>query len=464
MVFRTLFNEPRPKGFLEIGEILDLLDIDVDDDDRLVVTVSCVPKDEPKFNEISHGFSAKVRYYATDNKTVAFTTLGYRSLDELHRDMQACNFDIRDFEYTFGDDVKDMSFTDQPDASVVNTIESKAEDFAAIRAASDPQDEETQYRVKALGDRLKHELEFANTFGDPIDLTARNHHELNKENPDMSFNQEIFTLIGALTASVHRAQTELIETNRIALALSDKIGQEAFKTQDTHTEIVMTLNTGPLTEAMDEFVSRISVGVDADAQSAVEGVSADYVETSDIIEDAANKATEATVKQVAEDIARVSDDFHSAVEDALAAGVEQALAVEIPAEAPKPLPKASSVPNIAPAPAIAAEPFDQSDDAKDFRAIAQFFLNNHTGQRDQLDIANAIFNTTWDHGSKRIKPELVRYLVKVPNSKMIWTARLTSLFKKFEGMTVHAVLYGTTGTVDMKLTRDADGSYSFIKV
>lgn len=454
MVFRTLFNEPRPKGFLEIGEILDLLDIDVDDDDRLDVTVSCDPKDEPKFNEISHGFSAEVRYYATDNEPVTFTTLGYRSLDELHRDMQACNFDIRNFEYTFDNALNGMMFADAPDASTVNFIESKAEDFAAIRAASDPQDEETQYRVKALGDRLKHELEFANTIDN-----------LEKENTDMSFNQEIFTLIGALTASVHRAQTELIETNRIALALSDKIGQEAFKSQDTHTEIVMTLNTtGSLTDALDEFVSRISVGVDADAQTAVEGVSANYVETSDIIEDAANKATEAAVKQVAEEIAPVSDDFDSAVEDALAAGVEQALAVEIPAEAPKPLPKASSVPNITPAPAIVAEPFDQSDDAKDFRAIAQFFLNNHTGQRDQLDIANAIFNTTWDHGSKRIKPELVRYLVKVPNSKMIWTARLTSLFKKFEGMTVHAVLYGTTGTVDMKLTRDADGSYSFIKV
>ena len=186
MVFRTFFNEPRPKGFLEIGEILALLDIDTDDDERLVVTVSCDPKDEPKFNEVSHGFSAEVRYYATDNEPVSFTTLGYRTLEELHRDMRACDFDPHDFEYTFGDDVKDMSFTDQPDASVVNTIESKAEDFASIR-----EDQTTKTEPSK------------------------------QETPDMTFKQEIFTLIGALTASIHRAQTELLETNRLALALSD---------------------------------------------------------------------------------------------------------------------------------------------------------------------------------------------------------------------------------------------------
>lgn len=416
MVFRTFFNEPRPKGFLEIGEILALLDIDTDDDDRLVVTVSCDLKDEPKFNEVSHGFSAEVRYYATDNEPVSFTTLGYRTLEELHRDMRACNFDPRDFEYTFDDDVKDMSFTDQPDASVVNTIESKAEDFASIR-----EDQTTKTEPSK------------------------------QETPDMTFKQEIFTLIGTLTASVHRAQTELIETNRIALALSDKIGQEAFKDNGERTEILMTIDARPLTEAMDEFVSRISVGIDADAQTAVEGTTiTEVIDTPEEIEDV--------------QIAQSSDDFDSAVEDALAAGVEQALAVEIPADAPQPLPKASSVPNIAPAPDIAAETLDQSDDAKDFRTVVQFFLNHHTGQRDQLDIANAIFNTTWDHGSKRIKQELSRHLVKVPNSKMIWTARLNSLFKKFEGTNADAVLYGTTSPVSMKLTKDADGSYSFIKV
>lgn len=485
MVFRTLFNEPRPKGFLEIGEVLDLLDIDVDDDDRLDIEVSCDPKDEPKFNEITHGFTAEVRYYAGDDEPVTFTTLGYRSLDELHRDMQACNFDIRDFEYTFSDDLRNMTFTDAPDESTINTIESKTEDFAAIREATasilsyvqegayalDPQDEETQHRVKALGDRLKHELEFANTFGDPIDLTARNHHELNKENPDMAFKQEIFTLVGALTASVHRAQTELLETNRLALALSDKIGQQAFNERVETTELHITIDTSPISEALEALSQRVSTGLDADAQTSVEGsTTADYVATKDIIEEAANKATEASVKQVeetivaqTEEIAPSTDDFDAAVEDAIAANVAKALAVEIPADAPKPLPT-STVKSVPSVPPVEVEAIDQSDDAKDFRAIVQFFLNNNTGTRDQLDIESSLFNATWDHTARRIKADLTRYLVKVPTSKMIWTARLNSLFKKFCDTTVDAVLYGTTTPVTMKLTRDADGSYSFIKV
>ena len=47
---------------------------------------------------------------------------------------------------------------------------------------------------------------------------------------------------------------------------------------------------------------------------------------------------------------------------------------------------------------------------------------------------------------------------------MIWTQRLNSLFKKNIGTTIDAVLYGSTNPVTMRLDRDTDGSYSFIKV
>ena len=129
-----------------------------------------------------------------------------------------------------------------------------------------------------------------------------------------------------------------------------------------------------------------------------------------------------------------------------------------------PLPKASSVPSVGQSPAIAAEPLDQSDDAKDFRAVASFFLNTYAGARDGLLIEANVFSATWDHAGRKIAPNLSKHLVKVPNSKMIWTQRLNSLFKKNIGTTIDAVLYGSTNPVTMRLDRDTDGSYSFIKV
>ena len=173
----------------------------------------------------------------------------------------------------------------------------------------------------------------------------------------MAFKHEIFILANTLTAAVHRAQTELLEVNRLALAISDKIGQSAFSEDPIHTttsELVLTLDASPLTEALEELAQRVSTGLDADAQIAVEN--SGYVETKEIIEEAVNKATEEAVKQVEPTVPQASADFDAAMEDALAAGVEQALAVEVPAEAPQPLPKSSSVPSVGQTPAVAAEP------------------------------------------------------------------------------------------------------------
>lgn len=471
MVFRTLFNDPRPKGFLEIGEVLSELDIDVDDVKSLTIEITCDPKDELKFNEIFHGFAAAISYcpHASPHEDfyVTFTTLGYRSLDELERDLRAAGFDLRNAIYDVTPDIRAMTFRDEPDEPTVSTIESKTADFAELREAMLAEEaEEAQFRVKELGKGLNDMLAFAEehdkgwhpVIGDPIDLTARNHHEIpsdrhylgavtgrktieytqTKEKPDMTFKHEIFILTNTLTAAVHRAQTELLEVNRLALAISDKIGQSAFNedtTQPTATELVLTLDASPLTEALEELAQRVSIGLDADAQSAVE--SSSHVETKD---------------------------FDAAMEDALAAGVEQALAVEVPAEAPQPLSKATSVPSVGQTPAVAAEPLDHSDDAKDFRAISSYFLNTYAGARDGLLVEATIFNATWDHAGRKIKGDLSKHLVKVPGSKMIWTQRLNSLFKKNIGTTVDAVLYGSTNPVSMRLDRDTDGSYSFIKV
>lgn len=466
MVFRTLFNDPRPKGFLEIGEVLSELDIDVDDHDNLSITITCDPKTGPKFDEKSNGFTAEV-IYSEDDRDTQFTTLGYRSLDELERDLRAADFDIRSAHYDIMPDMRGVIFRDDPDEPTVSTIISKAEDFAELRDKDKPVlkfVEEKDFSINPIDRDLTR----------PVIAPTVTKHTQTKENPDMTFKHEIFTLANTLTAAVHRAQSELLEVNRLALAISDKIGQSAFNedtTQPTATELVLTIDSSPLTEALEELAHRFSVGLDADAQSAVE--SSGYVETKEIIEDAANKATEAVVKQVEpavsidfdeKTVPQASADFDAAMEDALAAGVEQALAVEVPAEAPQPLPKASSVPSVGQSPAIAAEPLDQSDDAKDFRAISSFFLNTYSGARDGLLVEATLFNATWDHAGRKIKGGLSKHLVKVPNSKMIWTQRLNSLFKKNIGTTVDAVLYDSTNPVTMQLVRDSGLSYSFIKV
>lgn len=461
MVFRTLFNDPRPKGFLEIGEVLSELDIDVDDHEHLSITITCDPKTGPKFDEKSSGFTAEV-IYSADEQDVQFTTLGYRSLDELERDLRAADFDIRSAHYDIMPDMRGVIFRDDPDEPTVSTIESKAADFAELRDKDKPVlkfVEEKDFSINPIDRDLTR----------PVIAPTVTKHTQTKENPDMAFKHEIFILANTLTAAVHRAQTELLEVNRLALAISDKIGQSAFSEDVIHTttsELVLTLDASPLTEALEELAQRVSTGLDADAQSAVE--SSGYVETKEIIEDAAKKATEAAVKQVETPVEQTipssSPDFDAAVEDALAKGVEQALAVEVPAEAPQPLPKSSSVPSVGQTPAVTAEPLDQSDDAKDFRAVASFFLNTYAGARDGLLIEANVFSATWDHADRKIKGGLSKHLVKVPNSKMIWTQRLNSLFKKNIGTTVDAVLYGSTNPVTMRLDRDTDGSYSFIKV
>lgn len=461
MVFRTLFNEPRPKGFLEIGEVLSELDIDVDDHEHLSITITCDPKTGPKFDEKSSGFTAEV-IYSADEQDVQFTTLGYRSLDELERDLRAADFDIRSAHYDIMPDMRGVIFRDDPDESTVSTIISKAEDFAELRDKDKPVlkfVEEKDFSINPIDRDLTR----------PVIAPTVTKHTQTKENPDMTFKHEIFTLANTLTAAVHRAQTELLEVNRLALAISDKIGQSAFSEDTIHTatsELVLTLDASPLTEALEELAQRVSTGLDADAQSAVE--SSGYVETKEIIEDAAKKATEAAVKQVETPVEQTipssSPDFDAAVEDALAKGVETALAVEVPTEAPQPLPKSSSVPSVGQTPAVTAEPLDQSDDAKDFRAVASFFLNTYAGARDGLLIEANVFSATWDHAGRKIAPNLSKHLVKVPNSKMIWTQRLNSLFKKNIGTTIDAVLYGSTNPVTMRLDRDTDGSYSFIKV
>lgn len=461
MVFRTLFNEPRPKGFLEIGEVLSELDIDVDDHEHLSITITCDPKTGPKFDEKSSGFTAEV-IYSADEQDVQFTTLGYRSLDELERDLRAADFDIRSAHYDIMPDMRGVIFRDDPDESTVSTIISKAEDFAELRDKDKPVlkfVEEKDFSINPIDRDLTR----------PVIAPKVTKHIQTKENPDMAFKHEIFTLTNTLTAAVHRAQTELLEVNRLALSISDKIGQSAFSEDTIHTatsELVLTLDASPLTEALEELAQRVSIGLDADAQSAVE--SSGYVETKEIIEDAAKKATEAAVKQVETPVEQTipssSPDFDAAVEDALAKGVETALAVEVPTEAPQPLPKSSSVPSVGQTPAVAADPLDQSDDAKDFRAISSYFLNTYSGARDGLLVEAIVFNATWDHAGRKIKGDLSKHLVKVPNSKMIWTQRLNSLFKKNIGTTVDAVLYGSTNPVSMQLVRDTDGSYSFIKV
>ena len=457
MVFRTLFNDPRPKGFLEIGEVLSELDIDVDDHEHLSITITCDPKTGPKFDEKSSGFTAEV-IYSADEQDVQFTTLGYRSLDELERDLRAADFDIRSAHYDIMPDMRGVIFRDDPDEPTVSTIISKAEDFAELRDKDKPVlkfVEEKDFSINPIDRDLTR----------PVIAPTVTKHTQTKENPDMTFKHEIFTLANTLTAAVHRAQSELLEVNRLALAISDKIGQSAFNedtTQPTATELVLTIDSSPLTEALEELAHRFSGGLDADAQSAVE--SSGYVETKEIIEDAANKATEAVVKAVEPTVPQASADFDAAMEDALAAGVEQALAVEVPAEVPQPLPKSSSVPSVGQTPAVTAEPLDHSDDAKDFRAVASFFLNTYAGARDGLLIEANVFSATWDHAGRKIAPNLSKHLVKVPNSKMIWTQRLNSLFKKNIGTTVDVVLYGSTNPVTMRLDRDTDGSYSFIKV
>lgn len=457
MVFRTLFNEPRPKGFLEIGEVLSELDIDVDDHEHLSITITCDPKTGPKFDEKSSGFTAEV-IYSADEQDVQFTTLGYRSLDELERDLRAADFDIRSAHYDIMPDMRGVIFRDDPDESTVSTIISKAEDFAELRDKDKPV-------LKFVEEKDFSIIPIERDLTRPVIAPKVTKHIQTKENPDMAFKHEIFTLTNTLTAAVHRAQTELLEVNRLALLISDKIGQSAFSEDTIHTatsELVLTLDASPLTEALEELAQRVSIGLDADAQSAVE--SSGYVETKEIIEDAAKKATEAAVKQVEPTVPQASADFDAAMEDALAAGVEQALAVEVPAEAPQPLPKAASVPSVGQTPAVTAEPLDQSDDTKDFRAITSYFLNTYAGARDGLLIEANVFSATWDHAGRKIAPNLSKHLVKVPGSKMIWTQRLNSLFKKNIGTTVDAVLYGSTNPVTMRLDRDTDGSYSFIKV
>lgn len=137
MVFRTLFNDPRPKGFLEIGEVLSELDIDVDDHEHLSITITCDPKTGPKFDEKSSGFTAEV-IYSADEQDVQFTTLGYRSLDELERDLRAADFDIRSAHYDIMPDMRGVIFRDDPDEPTVSTIISKAEDFAELRDKDKP--------------------------------------------------------------------------------------------------------------------------------------------------------------------------------------------------------------------------------------------------------------------------------------------------------------------------------------
>lgn len=461
MVFRNYFNEPRPKGFLEIGEVLEELDIDPTDEEHLNVVIEFSCRSGPKFNELTDGFCAEVSYSDLDEwgeeVTKFFTTLGYRSLQELKNDLASVGFTT--VHENLLTQERDVIIRDEPDEPTVSTIVSKTEDFADIRDANTKPIlafvREDIYAAKpsSLTEHLEIPGDRKIEESVPVEKTTELSFTINiQENPDMSFTKEIFTMAGALAAATQRAQNELLEVNRIATALMNAAGNNAFEANEEDHSINITLNvdTTPITEALEE-INRVTKGLDADAQGAVEGVSADFVETKEIIEEAANKATEEVLK-------RESDDFDAAVERALAAGMAPELAVEVPSDEPKELPVSPVT-----KPGVVNTPEEKSDDLKDFCAIVQFFLNNHTGERDFLQIETSIFNVTWDHGARKIHSGLSKYLVKVPNSKMIWTQRLNSLFKKFVGTHVDAVLYGNTTPTTMRLDRDADGTYSFVK-
>lgn len=453
MVFRTLFNEPRPKGFLEIGEVLEELDIDPDDTDHVEVVIDFSDRTGPKFNEVNDGFFAEVTYSDLDENDeeclVSFTTLGYRDLKSLTDDLCSVGF-VPPFLENLLTQERGIVIRDEPDApEMIIHGTDKASDFAQLRAEA----------MEPAILKYKEETEYSDH---PSELPPT-HLTTNKEKPDMTFNRDIYELANALNSSVLRLQTELLETNRLALALTQKIGNQAFEDQEPQrSELTISIDASPLTQAIEELVSKVSTGLDATAQTAVEG--AGYVETKEIIEDAANKATEEVIKSVEASLPQESDDFDAAVEAILSKGVEQELAVEVPAEAPQPLPTPENTETVTQAVSTVQPHLDQSDDAKDFRAIASFFLNKYSGARDGLLIEAQIFNTTWDHINRRIAPELSKHLIKVPTSKMIWTQRLNSLFKKNVGEHIDAVLYGSTNPVTMRLDRETNGHYSFIKV
>ena len=423
MVFRNMFNEPRPKGFLEIGEVLNDLEIDVDDRRNLTIIFSYDPKDEPKFNEIVHGFSAEVLYVADDELApVTFTTLGYRTLAELIRDLRAAAFNVDHYaQYDMETSERDIIIYDDPDESTVTTITSKGEDFAEIR------DEAC--------------IAFVAEEAYGTDPVAYEYTPLSteQENPDMTMNKELFAIVGALTASIHRVQTELLETSRIAQTLTAKLGTAAFAApvQATSHEIVMHIDGGPLAGVLKELQDVIS-GADVAAQHAVEGE--DIPDEPDTSDDPA--------------LPEASEDFDEAIEDALATNVAATLAITTTGNMPQPLPLS---PEFAPH-------ADQSDDAKDFRAICAYFLNVNSGERDGIVPAVGVFNATWNLPASAVKADVAKNLIKVAQSKLIWTSRLTSLFKRFVDTELDAVLYGTTSPVTMKLVKDADGTYGFIKV
>lgn len=63
----------------------------------------------------------------------------------------------------------------------------------------------------------------------------------------MTFNRDIYELANALNSSVLRLQTELLETNRLALALTQKIGNQAFEDQGPQrSELTISIDASPL--------------------------------------------------------------------------------------------------------------------------------------------------------------------------------------------------------------------------
>lgn len=165
MVFRTLFNEPRPKGFLEIGEVLEELDIDPDDTDHLEVVIDFSDRTGPKFNEVNDGFFAEVTYSDLDENgeecLVSFTTLGYRDLQSLTNDLRSVGF-VPPFLENLLTQERSIIIRDEPDdpEMVVHDVD-KASDFAALRAEGmEPKAEPAVLKYKEETEYSDHPLNF----------------------------------------------------------------------------------------------------------------------------------------------------------------------------------------------------------------------------------------------------------------------------------------------------------------
>ncbi|MGR3375005.1 MAG: hypothetical protein ACU0D1_19575 [Pseudooceanicola nanhaiensis] len=87
---RSMFNDPRPKGFEELFSAMDELGMDAD-----VATATL--EEEPGADGFGgHGYSAEVFDYDSEDERIEFSTLAYDTKEELIADLKAVG--IQNFE------------------------------------------------------------------------------------------------------------------------------------------------------------------------------------------------------------------------------------------------------------------------------------------------------------------------------------------------------------------------------